>query len=169
MHPHLQKHLLDVVKKCTEIRDLRLYRVVPDATYTLDSFRQEQHSCLAEVKQTLDNQRETLAEFVERACKQEVQSTIASFSSDGVIATEMALLMSPRPAAKPKAPPGVVDPQGEQPRNVYTERAIVKGVCYRLTCCTSPPDFHRLSWNFLSHCVCVCLLCGQSSSCATTY
>ena len=95
---------------------------------------------------------------VNQACKTEIQRTISSFTKDSApteisdVTLTAKLHPTPQKAQsmpRPLPPPGLKAAQqqaeqADQPRNVYTERAIVKGVCFRLTCCTFLSRWHDL-------------------------
>lgn len=57
--------MLKVVGKCCDMQEKKLYKVAPEATYTLGSFRDEQKAHLEVVAEALGAERETLTDFVE--------------------------------------------------------------------------------------------------------
>eukprot|EP00698_Gefionella_okellyi_P007651 TRINITY_DN186_c0_g4_i1.p1 TRINITY_DN186_c0_g4~~TRINITY_DN186_c0_g4_i1.p1 ORF type:complete len:3955 (+),score=1074.62 TRINITY_DN186_c0_g4_i1:43-11907(+) len=129
LHPTLQNWLLQVMQKCTELHKHRLYSVEKEATYTLEKFQEVQANFNLQIRELLSQVYSTISEYLETACKDEVGATVNSFAEKS--ANQQTAAMA---GANALTASTLVDKVSSPPpaSNLFTERAIVKMVCYRL-------------------------------------
>ncbi|KAJ8402442.1 hypothetical protein AAFF_G00369310 [Aldrovandia affinis] len=132
----LRPALIDICEMCHRISDMGMCRIETGRTYTLEDFKEAQYKQLEEVAARLKEFKELVKELARNACRTALleagfipdyctyESETPEEGQDGSLSQEMELLYRDAPE-----------------KMGYTEQAIKRNQCRRLTCFIRLADF----------------------------